>query len=78
MGPRVEPSLLMHTALMKGFLVSAYAARFDEARAQLGDWLKGRKLKYAETIAEGLENAPRAFLGLFKGENLGKQIVKVS
>ncbi len=77
-GPRVMPILLMHTALMKGFLVSGYAARFDEARAQLGAWLNEKKMKYAETIVEGLENAPKAFLGLFKGENLGKQIVKVS
>jgi NADPH-dependent curcumin reductase CurA len=35
------------------------------------------KLKYAETMAEGFENTPRAFIGLFSGENLGKQIVKV-
>jgi NADPH:quinone reductase len=76
-GPRVELILLAHTALMKGFLVNQYAERFDEGRAQLAAWLKENKLKYVETIIEGLENAPKAFLGLFKGENLGKQIVKV-
>ncbi|MFS8512136.1 MAG: NADP-dependent oxidoreductase, partial [Planifilum fulgidum] len=36
------------------------------------------KLKYRETIIEGLENTPRAFLGLFRGENIGKQLVKVA
>jgi NADPH-dependent curcumin reductase CurA len=45
---------------------------------QLGEWLKEGKLKYAENIVEGFENAPRAFLGLFLGENLGKQLVKVA
>jgi hypothetical protein len=44
----------------------------------LADWLKEEKLKYAENVVEGLENAPKAFIGLFAGENLGKQIVKVS
>jgi NADPH-dependent curcumin reductase CurA len=41
-------------------------------------WLKEKKLKYAENIVEGLENSPKAFIGLFTGENLGKQLVRVS
>jgi NADPH-dependent curcumin reductase CurA len=44
----------------------------------LADWLQNKKLKYAENIVEGLENAPKAFIALFAGENIGKQIVKVS
>ena len=75
--PRIQPLLLIHHALVNGFLVSNYADRFEEATAQLAAWIKENKLKYAETIIEGLENTPRAFLGLFKGENLGKQLVKV-
>jgi len=51
--------------------------RFSEGVTQLARWLSEGKLKYAETVVEGLENTPRAFIGLFKGENLGKQIVKV-
>jgi NADPH-dependent curcumin reductase CurA len=43
----------------------------------MAQWLSTGKLKYAETIVEGFENTPRAFIGLFSGENLGKQIVKV-
>jgi NADPH-dependent curcumin reductase CurA len=43
----------------------------------LADWLKEKKLKYAENIVERLENAPKDFIGLFAGENLGKQLVKV-
>ena len=76
-GPRIEPILLAHTALMKGFLINSYAERFGEGRAQLASWMAENKLKHAETVIEGLENAPKAFLGLFKGENIGKQIVKV-
>ena len=77
-GPRIQPTLLTNSALMKGFLVHNYEDRFDEGIRHLADWLKEKKLKYAENIVEGLENAPKAFIGLFAGENLGKQIVKVS
>jgi NADPH:quinone reductase len=77
-GPRIQPSLLIKSALMKGFLVHNYEDRFDEGIRHLADWLTEKKLKYAENIVEGLENSPMAFIGLFAGENLGKQIVKVS
>ena len=77
-GPRPQPFLLVNSALMKGFIVTQYALRFGEGITQLGQWLSEGKLKYAETIVEGFENTPRAFIGLFKGENLGKQIVKVA
>jgi NADPH-dependent curcumin reductase CurA len=77
LGPRVQPYLLINRALMKGFIVTDYAARFSEGVKQLAQWLSEGKLKYAETIVEGFENTPRAFIGLFSGENLGKQIVKV-
>ena len=77
-GPRPQPSLLVNSALMKGFIITEYAARFAEGVTQLAQWLAAGKLKYAETIVEGFENTPNAFIGLFSGENLGKQIVKVA
>ena len=77
-GPRVQPYLLVNSALMQGFIITDYAARFAEGIGALGQWLAEGKLKYAENIVEGFENTPRAFLGLFTGENLGKQLVKVS
>ena len=77
-GPRIQPSLLTNCALMKGFLVHNYEDRFDKAIRHLTVWLKEKKLKYVENIVDGLENAPKAFIGLFTGENLGKQIVKIS
>jgi len=78
MGPRIQPALLTHSALMKGFLVRNYTERFEEGVLQLADWLKTKKLIYAENIIDGLENAPKAFMELFSGGNLGKQLVKVS
>ncbi|MDX6500843.1 MAG: NADPH:quinone reductase [Blastocatellia bacterium] len=76
-GLRPQPYLLVSSALMQGFIITDYAARFAEGVKQMASWLSDGKLKYAETIVEGFENTPRAFIGLFSGENLGKQIVKV-
>ena len=76
-GPRPQAYLLVNSALMKGFIIIDYAPRFPEGVMQLAQWLAAGKLKYAETIVEGFENTPQAFIGLFSGENLGKQIVKV-
>ncbi|HEV7683126.1 MAG TPA: NADP-dependent oxidoreductase [Pyrinomonadaceae bacterium] len=76
-GPRPQPALLVNSAMMKGFIITDYAPRFVEGVMNLAQWLAAGKLKYAETIVEGFENTPQAFIGLFSGENLGKQIVKV-
>ncbi|GAB3196443.1 leukotriene B4 12-hydroxydehydrogenase/15-oxo-prostaglandin 13-reductase [Pontibacter aydingkolensis] len=77
-GPRVEPILLTKSCLMKGFIVSDYADRFGEAAKELVSWVKTGKLQYEESITDGFDNLPEAFLGLFKGENTGKQLVKVA
>lgn len=76
-GPRNWWQLLVKRATAKGFIVHDYAERFPEGAKQMAQWISEGKLKYRETITEGLENAPKAFLGLFKGENIGKQLVKV-
>jgi NADPH:quinone reductase len=78
MGPRIQPILLTHSALMKGFLVRDYADRFVEGTRELARLLREKKLRYAEDIIEGLENTPKAFIGLFTGNNLGKQLVRVA
>ena len=62
---------------MQGFIVSNYADKFPEAIQHLSGWLRDGKLTYQETIIEGFENIPEAFMGLFKGMNEGKMIVKV-
>ena len=78
MGPRFLLRLVTFSALMQGFIIHNYSDWFDEGIYHLAQWLEEGKLKYAENVVEGLENAPKAFLGLFAGENLGKQLVKVS
>jgi hypothetical protein len=77
-GPRPQPALLVNRASMTGFIITDYAARFAEGVMNLAQWLGAGKLKYAETVVEGFENTPQAFIGLFSGDNLGKQIVKVT
>jgi len=78
LGPRIQTYLLIKSAMMKGFIVTDYANRYEEGIKQLTQWVSEKKLKYVENIVNGLKNAPKAFIGLFKGENLGKQIVKVT
>lgn len=76
-GPRIQPTLLTKSALMKGFIVGDYSAKFPAAINQLAIWLKEGKLTYAETIVSGFDNIPQAFLDLFEGKNKGKMIVKI-
>lgn len=77
MGPRVEMALVKNSALMQGFIVGNFAPKFPEAIAQLSSWLMEGKLTYTETIVEGFNQIPEAFIGLFEGKNNGKMIVKI-
>lgn len=76
-GPRLQPIILTKSATMQGFIVSDFAAKFPDAIKQLSIWLKEGKLAYSETIVNGFENIPQAFLDLFEGKNEGKMIVKI-
>lgn len=76
-GPRVQPILVKNSALMQGFIVSNFADKFPEAIKTLTTWLKEGKLNYTETIVEGFDEIPQAFIDLFEGKNEGKMIVKV-
>ena len=77
-GPRKLPTLIESRATVEGFLVGDFATRFEEATQKLGRWVSTGEIQYRETVTEGLENAPDAFLGLFEGDNIGKQLVQVS
>jgi NADPH-dependent curcumin reductase CurA len=77
LGPRLQPIILTKSATMRGFIVGDFAAQFPEAREQLAHWLRDKKLKYSETIVEGFDAIPQAFIDLFEGRNEGKMIVKV-
>ena len=62
---------------IQGFLVFDYQSRMDEFYRDMGAWLKTGAVKSRETVVEGLEQTPEAFLGLFKGANVGKMLVKL-
>jgi NADPH-dependent curcumin reductase CurA len=76
-GPNLAP-LLVKRAMIKGYLVIDHSHRTGDFLRDVSGWLRDGKMKYREDVVEGLENAPKAFLGLFRGENFGKLIVKVS
>ena len=77
-GPRKLWSLIEKRARVEGFLVSDFAHRRAEATERLGSWVSSGAIQYRETVVEGLEQAPAAFIGLFEGDNIGKQLVHVA
>jgi NADPH-dependent curcumin reductase CurA len=77
-GPRNYLSLLVYRATMKGMLAFDYADRYAQAAQEMAGWIAAGKLKSREDIVEGLETFPDTFLKLFRGENLGKLILKVA
>ncbi|HSW19146.1 MAG TPA: NADP-dependent oxidoreductase [Ramlibacter sp.] len=77
-GPRAERHLLNKSARMQGFLVWDYEHRYDEAIARLAPWVRDGRLKYREEILNGLESAPDAIAGLYRGENLGKRLIRLT
>lgn len=76
-GMRLDTILVTKSVLMRGFIVSEFAAKAPEAIKQLTGWLKDEKLNYSETVVEGFKNIPEAFLDLFEGKNEGKMVVKI-
>jgi NADPH-dependent curcumin reductase CurA len=76
-GPRLLSHLIVKQARAEGFLIFQYASRYAEGLKQMVEWLKQSKLKYREQFVDGIENAPRAFIGMMQGENTGKQLVRV-
>jgi NADPH-dependent curcumin reductase CurA len=77
-GPSNYFNLVFRRAKMQGFIVLDYASRFHEAAAALAPWVRSGKLKYAEHIVEGFERLPDALAGIFRGENTGKQMVRIA
>jgi NADPH-dependent curcumin reductase CurA len=73
----VERHLLNKAARMEGFLVWDYEHRYEEAVARLAQWVRSGALRYREEILDGLAAAPDAIAGLYRGENLGKRLIRV-
>jgi len=77
MGPRVERHLLVKRAQMGGFIVFDYQHRYEEAVTQLAAWIREGRLSYREDILEGIDACPDAIASLYRGENLGKRLVRL-
>ncbi|MCH7343920.1 NADP-dependent oxidoreductase [Pelomonas sp. CA6] len=76
--PMAAPQLILVNRMkIEGFIVSEHMELWPEALKELGTLVATGRLKYRESVAQGLENAPEAFLGLLKGRNFGKQLVKL-
>ena len=76
-GPRNMFMVVTKRLRLQGYIISDHFDRFGEFAREAGEWVRDGRLQYRETIVEGIENAPHAFLGLLRGENIGKMLVKV-
>jgi len=78
LGPRVERHLLVKRARMQGFLIFDHAPRFPEGLAALTGWVQAGLIRYREDMLDGIEHAPGSIAGLYRGENLGKRIIRIA
>jgi NADPH-dependent curcumin reductase len=76
-GPRVERHLLVKRARMAGFLVFDYRHRYEEAVARLAAWVRQGRIRYREEIVDGIERCPGSIAELYRGENLGKRLIRL-
>ena len=76
-GPRVERHLLVKRARMQGFVIFDHADHHPAARRDLAQWLREGRLTYLEDVLDGIEHAPDAIAGLYRGENLGKRLIRI-
>jgi NADPH-dependent curcumin reductase CurA len=76
-GPRNLRNMVGNRVLMQGFIISDHMPRYPEFLAEVGGWLRAGRIRYQETVVEGIERAVTAFLGLFAGDNTGKMIVRL-
>jgi len=76
-GPRNLFMLFTKRLTLRGFIISDHYDRYGDFLAAMGPWVRDGLVQHRETVVEGIENAPRAFLGLLGGENVGKMLVQV-
>ena len=77
MGPRMGGTLLINQASMQGFLVFQFKSQYQDGLIRLSDWVRKGSLKYKEDIIDGIENAPKAFIGMMNGNNFGKLLIRL-
>ena len=77
MGPRLLGTFVGKRVRAQGFIVTDFATKYEPAMRQMGEWIKSGRLKCREDVVQGIDKAPRAFIGLLRGENFGKMLVKM-
>lgn len=78
LGPRVERQLLVKRARMQGFVIFDHPQHDAVARRDLARWIRKGRLQYLEDVLDGIEHAPDAIAGLYRGENLGKRLIRLT
>ena len=78
MGPRMGGTLLINQASMQGFLVFQFKSQYQDGLIRLSDWVRKGSLKYKEDIIDGIENVPKAFIGMMNGQNFGKLLIRLN
>lgn len=76
-GPRIERHLLVKRARAQGFVIFDHLDRWDESVSQLAEWVRCGQLRYVEDVLDGIETCPDALAGLYRGENVGKRVIRL-
>ena len=76
--PLLMRNILTKRLTFRGFIVFDYGSQFGDFITDMSGWLRDGQVKYREDITDGLENAPRELIGLLRGENFAKKIIRVS
>src|SRR5947207_2793204 len=76
--PHLMRAILTKRLMIRGFIVWDFSARYEDFMRDVSSWLREGRIKYREDVVEGLDNAPRALIGLLRGENFGKLLVHVA
>ena len=76
-GPRNMTLIVTKRLRLQGFIILDHSARFPDFLAEVAPWVLGGQIETRETVVDGFENLPAAFAGLFRGDNVGKMLVRV-
>jgi len=76
-GPRIERHILVKRATVRGILIFDYVEHYAQAREKLSAWVKSGQIRYLEDILHGIDKAPDAIAGLYRGDNHGKRLIKL-